>query len=483
MTRPTLPAHRCPPLRPRLEALEDRWVPAFGTNGIVLTDVAATAGEWIQGTALQADGKIVVAGNVGLARYKTDGALDVTFNPGGSQPGVITSTGSYFNAVAIQADGKILAAGRTYGASDDSFLLRRYTAAGALDPTFGTNGSVTTGFAKKQTDEIAAIAIQPWDQKIIAVGYVNDNRTWGVVRYNTNGTLDTTFNGTGKVTGFVGKGTAYEQAQAVVVQADGKIVVVGRVTGAEGYLDFAVARYNPNGSLDTTFGTGGKVLTDFRSEQPGSRSEDSAYGVALQPDGKIVVVGKANGIAPDDFAVARYNPNGTLDTTFAGDGKLLVVSPFGGGAYFDSVALQSDGKIVASGGYGLAWVARLQTNGVLDPSFDGDGWQIFHFNPASADPNSVCHDVAIQPDGKILVVGGADYVSADPTRFALARLNTDGSFDTAAPLSAGGTSTPQQSKNTALDLAFEAAGGPAEGGLSPDWYGLGLLLEQLQKKR
>jgi uncharacterized delta-60 repeat protein len=443
---------------PQIECLEARAVPAFGTNGIVLSDPTG----WIEGIALQTDGKIVAAGDIGLARYNTDGTLDPSFNPGGSTPVVIvTGNGPYFNDVAIQGDGKVVVGGR-------GFEIRRYTAEGVPDPTFGTNGVVNTNINtnKRGGGEFKALSIQPWDQKILAVGYTNSltsTPTWAVARYNPNGSLDTTFNRTGIVSGF-GKGNDSSSAQAVVFQpANHKIVVVGRAPGADGYQDFALARYNEDGSLDKTFGSGGKVLTDFQSEQPGLRSSDTAYDVQLQADGKFVVVGRADGIAPNDFAVARYNANGSLDTTFAGDGKLLAVSPSAAPTnFFESVALQSDGKIVAVGGYsynGLAQVACIQPDGSLDPTFDGDGWQIFQFYPAADTMGP--HDVAVQPgDGKIVVAGGVHLDALDTNRFALARLNPDGSFD-GSPLQAAapppGSAAPSTlTRDQAQALASEA---------------------------
>src|SRR5215208_3932336 len=208
-------------------------------------------------------------------------------------------------------------------------------AAGSLDPMFSGDGRQTTVFGPGNS-RAEAVAIQP-DGKIVAVGTAAGAR-FAVARYSLNGSLDPTFSGDGRhTTDFAGDRAG---AYAVATQADGRIVVVG-TAGASGLLpgNFALARYNPNGSLDASFSGDGKQTTDFGGF-------DEATGVALQGDGKIVVVGQT---ALSDFALARYNPNGSLDTSFSGDGK--ETTDFGGvddGA--GGVALQEDGKIIAAGG-------------------------------------------------------------------------------------------------------------------------------------
>jgi uncharacterized delta-60 repeat protein len=424
-------ATRC---RPQLESLADRCLLSFGTGGVVITDIIATAGEGIESVVLQADGRIVVAGSGAagnIARYGADGALDTSFNGSGSQPGVITPPGM-FNSVALQGDGKIVAGGRTWGTADDSFLVRRYSADGTADSTFGSNGAVTTNFTKGKTDEIYALAIQPVDQKIVAVGYSNDSWAgspdWTVVRYNTNGSLDTSFDHDGKLTTTFGNKTSAPRPRAVVVQSDGKILVAGEVYGGTvARYDFAVTRYNTDGSLDQTFGQGGKVRTDFASERGYSSSNDKAYDLAVQTDGKIVVVGHS-GSSLDRVAVARFNADGSLDRTFDGNGMVILDVQTGGVARFDGVAIAADGKIVAVGGGNTSLVTRFNADGSLDASFDGDGLK---YSVYASDP-SFASDVLVQPDGKILVGGSTGWDS--DAKFALARLNDDGSFDVADPL-------------------------------------------------
>lgn len=241
--------------------------------------------------------------------------------------------------------------------------------AGSLDPTFDTDGKVTTDFAAG-ADLAYAVARQA-DGKIIAAGTAFfGTYDFGLVRYNTNGSLDTTFDADGKVT--TNFGTGADAANAVAVQPDGKIVAAGLVGLGNNVYNFALARYNTDGTLDTTFDTDGKVTTAIGS------IDDRIYAIALQPNGKIVVAGFAYTGSSYDFALARYNTDGSLDATFGNGGK--VTTPFGTGsddAY--AIALQPDGKIVAAGvatiagsGFDFA-LARYNIDGSLDTTFDGDG--------------------------------------------------------------------------------------------------------------
>ncbi len=273
-------------------------------------------------------------------------------------------------------------------------------AASQFDMNFGTAGKVVTDFGG--FDTLSDIAIQA-DGKIVAVGSGSMEFDFAVARYNINGTLDTGFDGDGKVTTDFG---AIDTARAVAIQPDGKIVVLGSGGG-----NFCLARYNSNGSLDTAFDGDGKVITDLPDSQIGN-------DIVIQPDGKIVVAGRSSGgLLTDDFIVARYNPNGTLDSTFNTNG--YVITPFPGLDVAHAVALQSDGKIIAVGQSSADFsVFRYNSNGSLDTSFDTDG--IVTTNIAGTD---IAHDVIIQPDGKIIAAGeGA-------SDFALARYNADGSLD------------------------------------------------------
>ena len=350
------------------------------------------------------------------------GDLDPTFDGDGKVTTDLAGSFEIAGAVAIQGDGKIVAAGTAADVSGISdFALARYNADGSLDPTFSGDGKVTTDFAGA-SDEANAISIQG-DGKIVAAGVarigLNGSQDFALARYNANGSLDTTFSGDGKVTtDFAG---ANDQAHAVAIQGDGKIVAAG-VAGdvVSGTNDFGLARYNANGSLDTTFDGDlllpvpgdGKVTTDF------AETTDQAFGVAIQGDGKIV----AAGFAGSDFALARYNADGSLDTAFDGDGK--VTTDFAGSGSRDeahAVAIQGDGKIVAAGLAVVSGVfdfalARYNADGSLDTIFSGDGKVTTDF----AGDFDAAHGVAIQANRRIVAAGFAD-LPGTGFDFALAR--------------------------------------------------------------
>jgi uncharacterized delta-60 repeat protein len=375
---------------------------SFSGDGRQTTNLGGNDGA--NAVALQSNGKIIVAGsdgdNFALARYNANGSLDTTFSGDGRQT---TDFGAFFeraNGVALQSDGKIVAVG---GGGGD-FALARYNPNGSLDPTFSGDGRQTTDFGG--FDEATGVGLQG-DGKIVVVG--SDGADFSLARYNPNGTLDTTFSGDGKQT----TDGVFFEATGVALRADGKILV-GGTTGS----DFALARYTPNGSLDTTFSGDGKQTTDFGTDF------DKATGVALQADGKVVAVGFSNG----RFALARYTINGLLDTTFSGDGK--QTTDFGSG--FDEatgVALQADGRIVAVGfsgfGGGRFALARYNPNGTLDTTFSGDGKQTTSF-PGFDEATGV----AVQGDGKVVAVGGtgADE-GCGANDLAIARYTANGSLD------------------------------------------------------
>ena len=279
--------------------------------------------------------------------------------------------------------------------ADDDFAVARYNPNGTLDTTFSGDGKQTTDFGGYE--QANAVAIQS-NGKIVVVGYSANNSTtqgaaFALARYNPNGSLDTSFSGDGKQA----IGSDFDSATAVAIQANGKIVAVGICCGYHGGEDFAIARFNLNGSLDPTFGF---QTTSFRDS-------NGANAVAIQPNGKIVVAGDTTSDifrAPYNYALARYNTNGTLDTTFSGDGK--QATSIRGQA--NGVAIQSSGKIVVVGN---ATIARYNTNGSRDTSFSGDG---------GADFNGGANAVVLQANGRIVVVGGG----------TIARYNTDGSRDT-----------------------------------------------------
>ena len=270
-----------------------------------------------------------------MVRYNSDGSLDTSFDTDGIATTAIgTNSDDAGRAVAVQSDGKIIVA----GTSDRDFAVVRYNSDGSLDTSFDTDGIATTAISTNGPDSGRAVAVQS-DGKIIVAG--TSDFAFAVVRYNGNGSLDTSFDTDGIATTAIGTNSD-DSGRAVAVQSDGKIIVAGTSDFA-----FAVVRYNSDGSLDTTFDTDGKTTVD-----PNLNSDsgyDGAFGVAVQADGKIVVAG----VDGEQFVVVRLNSDGSLDTTFDTDGiatteiagDVPVQNQDGSGA----LVLQSDGKIIVAG--------------------------------------------------------------------------------------------------------------------------------------
>jgi len=304
---------------------------------------------------------------------------------------------------------------------------------GALDTTFGADGKVTTDFDSRWSafDESWDVALQT-DGKIVAAGKTGGSGRFALARYHMDGTLDHSFGGDGKVTTNFSWGE--DVARGVTVQTDGKIVVAGDSAG-HGFANsmFAVSRYNPDGTLDTSFGGDGKVRTQL------SALNDYVGGLALQSDGRIVVAGGArlNGAHPQ-FAVTRYNVDGTLDASFSGDGK-ATTDLTSGNDFANAVTVDTDGSLIlggsawprgrAKGGSRFAMV-RYTPQGTLDASFGGDGKVLTKLTRR----NDSVQDVAVQTDGKIVAAGVAGFREELQTMFgdasvALTRYNADGKLD------------------------------------------------------
>lgn len=392
-------------------------------------------------------------GSLCLPVAAAPGDLDLTF--GGGTGKVTTAVGSGNDtgrAVAVQSDGKIVMAGFSNNGTDDDFAVVRYNANGSLDTSFGTAGKVTTAIGAGN-DRGLYMVLQA-DEKIVVVGSAvrGGNTDFAVVRYNTDGSLDTNFGSGGKVTTVIGSSTSFIIAQAVgaAVQQDGKIVVVGHATNGSTY-DFAMVRYNTDGSLDTNFGSAGKVLTALGS------SADYAEGVVVQGDGKIVVAGYSNNGSDNDFAVVRYNADGSLDTSFGNTGKVTTAV----GVSFDHgkcVALQSDGKIVVAGtshlsnlGRGDFALVRYNSDGSLDESFGNKGTVVTVLNGNTSSGLSI----ALQNSGKIVVAGNS---GSGAENFAIARYNTDGSLDQAFGDKGKRITDIGGLKDSALSVALQSDG-------------------------
>jgi uncharacterized delta-60 repeat protein len=321
----------------------------FGGDGKVTTNLNphSSRHDRAEDVDIQDDGKIVVVGmhtedpccfgEWGIVRYRADGTPDITFDSDGIKTIDIGSNNDRGRAVAVQDDGKIVVAGEDDNGGGATLIVARLTSNGDWDTTFGGDGKVGPLFGNWY--ELPRTVLLPDDGKIVVAGHTHTslvNGKWFLVRYKTNGDLDPTFGTGGKVTTNFG---GNDISGAAVLQGDGKIVMVGYTNAASSDYRIAVARYNHNGTLDTTFGDGGKVTTDLGSE------DDFARGVAIQTDGKIVVAGQSGG----DFIVLRYNGDGTLDTTFGNGGMVSTDFDSGDDWGADVIIQEADGKIAMAG--------------------------------------------------------------------------------------------------------------------------------------
>lgn len=392
---------------------------SFGSSGKVLTDFS-NAGFAVArpfAMAIQPDGKLVVAGEAFpgshavfiLARYNSTGSLDTTFGNNGKATTDFGGGDHSAQGIALQADGKIVAVGKSGTVVGNNFPVARFNPDGSLDSSFGNGGTVTIQFFNTPGNPLnasaSAVTLQT-DGEILVAG--NSAGDFALARLNPNGSLDTTFGGGGTVRTDLG---GQDSASAIALETNGKIVAAGSSSG------FALVRYNSNGSLDTTFGTGGKVTTDFSAF-------DGASAFALQTDGKIVVAG----FSSSDFALARYNTNGSLDTTFGTGGKVITDINNGSSDLASAIAVQLDGKIVVAGtgnsGANLASdfaLARYNADGSLDAEFGGDG----RVTTEGGNRGERGFALAIQKtDGRIVVTGPSDrsdQSTGTSSFFALAR--------------------------------------------------------------
>ena len=451
----------------------------FGTNGKLTTNISGTDSDQINDIAIQSNGKIVAAGHsigtigpvvtgtrLTLARYNTGGALDGEFGTvvsGSSRRGHVTTIHTAISsndaqAVAIQSDGKIVAAG--FGARH--FAVYRYTSAGDLDTSFSSDGKASVRIGTVDNDEARAIALVD-DGGILLGGRAakgSGDYDFALARFTSAGALDQDgdFGFGGKVT--TSFGSADANARAMAVQSDGKIVVAGYVNNdnstptnaGDDHDDFAVARYNPDGTLDTTFGTRGRVTTDI-----GTRSTDQAFAVAIDGSGNIVVAGSSSSDGMNsnkDFAVVRYTSAGALDTTFSTDGK--VTTDFESGAdAAAAVALDGSGKIVVGGrasgsdDFEDFALVRYNTDGSLDTAFDTDGKATSDIESSGAGITAL----AVQSDGKIVAAGQANAGSGNVA--TVARYTTAGALDTAF----GDTESGSTKKGYVLKVIGDLTGG------------------------
>lgn len=438
---------------------------SFGTRGKVTTDVDASEDE-ARALILQPDGKIVVVGywwnkaaelrNFALARYAADGKLDPSFGTGGKVIATAGSGDDYIHTLALQPDGKIVVAGSFSQGPSSNSVLFRYNPDGTSDANFGKGGRRLL-----PRSGVSALIIEA-SGKIVVAGpsLKEDDSSFTLTRYNSDGSLDSAFNAASIVTIPINTGGE----TAVAVQPDGKVIVVGTSENR-----FGVRRYNPGGSLDTNFGIGGQAIATL----PLATFGETAYALALQGDGKIVVAGHfARGEFDYYFALARYNSDGRLDTSFGTGG--MVITSAGADGRATAVALQADGKIVMAGSASKRTgfdqgidsdfaLARYNPDGTSDPSFGSGSMVTTNFYSVSLDPDR-CSDaitpprsgmlsggrrvgllffndeataLTVQPDDKIVVAGNSNNGPSYRDTTILLRYYADGSRDSSFGM--GGT--------------------------------------------
>ena len=399
--------------------------------------------------AIEPNGSILVAGRSSHngSLESSNFALARSSPNGGSFFGRITDFGGYeeANGVALQRfGGKIVVSGFSFEPGQArKFATARYNPDLQPDPEFAGIGRGLTEFPGLDAVSLGVAVYPAPDYRIVEVGRAGND--FALARHRaTDGTLDPDLGG-GMRTTDLGE---IDHAHAVAIDAFGRIVVAG-ITGPPGDADFAVARYRGiDGSLDKPgFGPDGYRETDLGS------AGDAANAVAIQPDGKIVLAGVTSSMS-SDFALARYNDDGSLDTTFSGDGKLTT--DFAGDHDIgNGVAVQPDGRIVVAG-YSFSSttnndfaVARYNPDGTLDTSFSGDGKQT-----SDLGSNDVATSIALQPDGKIVLAGYSEPGELDGN-FAIARYQGGGAAPPAVPPVAAATSqTPlTHSRSRRLRLA------------------------------
>jgi uncharacterized delta-60 repeat protein len=408
---------------------------SFGVDGKVVARVGAAAHDGAA-AAMLPDGGILVAGaaftgdpgyNIVLARFLPDGTADAAFGVEG-QVSAILPVSFQANALAVQPDGKIVVAGSTgnilFGAEHlIDMTLARFNTDGSLDTGFGNGGVVITDVFNNE-DRATAVVILP-DGRILTGGWA---ATFGfplqyefvLARYLPDGQRDPSFGVNGlQITDFFG---SWDFLKALAVQPDGKIVAVGEVKftpfsiPSNFFMSVGLARFHPDGQLDLAFGEGGKVHTEFFDEV-GNQQHSSAQSVALQDDGKIVIAGHTilgNGFQNRAVILARYLPDGSLDSHFGTEGR--VVTDLGRvDCVGNSVLLQPDGRIVAAGSHAAVdgfsnvsdnrnfLVLRYHANGDVDRNFGSVGAVITEFDAGFDSASSVLQ----QTDGKLIAAGSA----------------------------------------------------------------------------
>jgi uncharacterized delta-60 repeat protein len=357
--------------------------------------------------ALQLDGKVLLAGHCingtnrdfCALRYRANGTLDTSWNGNGKVITELVGDSDIAHAMALQPDGKVLLAGYCFDGTKTLFCSLRYLANGTLDTSWGSAGTgiVTTSIGGVDSDLAFTMALQP-DGKVLVAGkcFSGTNTNFCTVRYLSNGALDISWNGTGRVVTSI---AIDDIVNAIAVQPNGRVLLAGYCfDGIKS--SFCSLRYLADGTLDTSWGSAG---TGMVTTAIGGVDGDYANGIALQPDGKVLLGGNCRSATNYNFCAARYNVDGTLDTHWNGTGK--VVTPMGStSARVYGIALLPDGGVLLAGyceGSVVSDVcaARYHASGALDTSWNGTG----KVSTSVGSGSSIANAMALQPDGKLLL--------------------------------------------------------------------------------
>jgi uncharacterized delta-60 repeat protein len=385
----------------------------FNSTGYIIDPINPINNDWANCSFIQPDGQILLGGMFAdstgqaefcIARYNSSGSPDLSFGVNGHTISRLGIGEDIIYGITMQTDGKIIAVGRAsiYLSSDWDVAVVRYNDNGTEDTTFGTDGKtiLDIGGADDQANSVAIDA-----NGNIVVGVTTDPGTGFVtgtlLRLNSNGTLDHSF-GNG---GYKQISTPFDihHVNSVILQPDGKIVV-GGAEATSGNWDYALWRLQINGELDNSFGINGKVTTDVSGG-----GEDLFTEMALQMDGKILLAGNSDYTVLSKTSIVRYDTNGFLDTSFGSNG-IFTTHICSDHDYFRNMLLQPDGNILITGDcqnifppLATAYVAGISSSGTIDSSFNSTG--IFTFNVLQTEYSLTLTDINLQPDGKIILSG------------------------------------------------------------------------------
>ncbi|MGI0484176.1 FG-GAP-like repeat-containing protein [Pantanalinema rosaneae CENA516] len=371
-------------------------------NGTV--DFGAGSTSVSTSTVVAASGKIVVGGYVTLSgsttsdftlvRYNVDRSIDTTFGIGGK---IVADFGGDDKgySVAVDAQGRIFIAGSTIAGGKTSFALMCYKADGTLDTTFGAGGKLITDFNSSDDNKGYSLQIDASGRLLIAgSALISGKRDVAVVRYTATGILDTSFGSGGKVTTDCGGDD--DEAKSITIDSSGRIVVAGTAV-INGKRDFTVIRYTADGSLDTSFGVGGKVTTDCGGD------DDEGKSLKIDVSGNILVAGTAVINGQRDFTIVRYKADGSLDTSFGTGGKVTI--DCGGDDDARTMTIDSSGKILIGGSLKIngstdSVIIRLNANGSLDTSFGVNGKLIKDYGG-----NDEINSITLDASGQLVLAG------------------------------------------------------------------------------